>query len=181
MRGCSSLAVPRTHRTLARMGDAGVLQIPRIYSYSRSRLIRTAWKSDSTLCSKSSNVCVSMGLPLPNWDREKVNLLSFMESYYERRGQLDSRSLAEEYIEHFINGTVAPGVEMEWELVQALLPQITLDEVDALASSWSEPGNTVLLVTGPEDIGPGTKDELAAAVAQQLATAHHAGSSSLRR
>ena len=112
------------------------------------------------------------GFTTSELDREKVNLLSFMESYYERRGQLDSRSLAEEYIEHFLNGTVAPGVEMEWELVQALLPQITLDEVDALADSWSEPGNTVLLVTGPEDIGPGTKDELAAAVAQQLATAH---------
>ncbi len=105
-------------------------------------------------------------------EREKANLLSFMESYYERRGQLSSFSLAGEYIEHFLYGTVAPGIEMEWELTQHLLPQITLEEVDAKADFWAEPGNTVLLVTGPEDIGPGTKDELHAAVSEQLANAH---------
>ena len=112
------------------------------------------------------------GFTISELDREKANLLSFMESYYERRGQLESRSLADEYIEHFLNSTVAPGIEMEWELTQHLLPQITLDEVDALATFWTEPGNTVLLVTGPEDIGPGTKDELKEAVTQQLVTAH---------
>lgn len=112
------------------------------------------------------------GFTTSELDREKANLLSQMESYYERRGQLESRSLAEEYVEHFLSGTVAPGVEMEWELVQFLLPQITLDEVDALATFWAEPGNTVLLVTGPEDIGPGTKEELKEAVTQQLVNAH---------
>ena len=112
------------------------------------------------------------GFTASELDREKANLLSQMESYFERRGQLESRSLAEEYIEHFLSGIVAPGIEMEWELTQHLLPQITLDEVDALATFWTEPGNTVLLVTGPEDIGPGTKDELKEAVTQQLVNAH---------
>lgn len=112
------------------------------------------------------------GFTTSELEREKANLLSQMESYYERRGQLESRSLAEEYIEHFLSGIVAPGIEMEWELTQHLLPQITLDEVDALATFWTEPGNTVLLVTGPEDIGPGTKDELKEAVTQQLVNAH---------
>ena len=112
------------------------------------------------------------GFTASELDREKANLLSFMESYYERRGQLESRGLAEEYIEHYLSGTVAPGIEMEWELTQHLLPQIALDEVDSLATFWTEPGNTVLLVTGPEDIGPGTKDELKEAVTQQLVNAH---------
>ena len=112
------------------------------------------------------------GFTAPELEREKANLLSQMESYYERRGQLESRALAQEYVEHFLSATVAPGIEMEWELTQLLLPQITLDEVDALARFWTEPGNTVLLVTGPEDIGPGTKDELKEAVTQQLVNAH---------
>ncbi len=112
------------------------------------------------------------GFTASELDREKANLLSQMESYYERRGQLESRALAQEYVEHFLSATVAPGVEMEWELTQFLLPQITLNEVDALMAFWTEPGNTVLLVTGPEDIGSGAKDELKAAVAQQLAAAH---------
>lgn len=111
------------------------------------------------------------GFTTSELDREKANLLSQMESYFERRGQLESRSLADEYVEHYLNDIVAPGIEMEWELTQFLLPQITLDEVDALAAFWTEPDNTVLLVTGPEDIGPGTKDELKEAVTQQLVNA----------
>ncbi len=112
------------------------------------------------------------GFTVSELEREKTNLLSQMESYFERRGQLESRALAAEYIEHFLSGIVAPGIEREWELTQHLLPQITLDEVDALATFWTEPGNTVLLVTGPEDIGPGTEDELKEAVTQQLVNAH---------
>ena len=103
--------------------------------------------------------------------REKVNLLSAVERVYKERDQLESANLAQEYIEHFLNGTPVPGVEAEWELYQALLPQITLTEVDDLAASWAEPGNTVLLVMRPEG-GEGLSDqELASVLQAQLEAA----------
>ena len=76
--------------------------------------------------------------------REKINLLSAIERVYKERDQLESANLAQEYTEHFLNGTPVPGVEAEWELYQELLPQVSLAEVDDLAASWAEPGNTVL-------------------------------------
>ena len=100
--------------------------------------------------------------------REKVNLLSSIESVYKQRDQQPSPRLASEYRTHFLSGTPAPGIEVEWELYQALLPQVSLTEVDDVAAFWTEPGNTVLLVLGPEAIDPSGGDVLATALRTQL-------------
>ena len=103
--------------------------------------------------------------------RAKVNLLSAVESVYKERDQLFSANLAQEYADHFLSGTPAPGVEAEWELYQELLPQVSLAEVGDVASSWTRSGNTVLLVMRPEGTEASTDDELAAAVRTQLESA----------
>ena len=100
--------------------------------------------------------------------REKVNLLSSVEREYTQRDQRRSGQLANRYADHFLIGTPVPGIEAEWELYQALLPQVSLAEIDALADSWSQPGNTVLLVLGPEGIDPDGDGALAAALQTQL-------------
>ena len=100
--------------------------------------------------------------------REKVNLLSSAESVYKQRDQLESGRLAQSYVAHFLSGAPVPDVETEWALYQALLPQISLSEVDNVAVSWAEPGNTVLLVLRPEGIDSSPDDELAAAMRAQL-------------
>ena len=103
--------------------------------------------------------------------REKVNLLSSAESVYKQRDQLESSALAGEYAAHFLSGIPVPGVEAEWAYYQALLPRVSLAEVDAVAASWSEPGNTVVLVLRPENPDSTPDDVLAAAVQTRLVTA----------
>ena len=100
--------------------------------------------------------------------REKVNLLSSAESAYKERDQLESGRLAQWYRNHFLSGTPVPGTEIEWELYQNLLPQISLAEVDDVATSWAEPGNTVLLVLRPEGTDSSPDDALAEAIRTQL-------------
>ncbi len=100
--------------------------------------------------------------------REKVNLLSSAESVYKQRDQLESGRLAQSYVAHFLSGAPAPGVATEWALYQALLPQISLSEIDDVPASWTQPGNTVLLVLRPEGTDSSPDDELAAAVRTQL-------------
>ena len=70
--------------------------------------------------------------------RAKVNLLSAVESVYKERDQLFSANLAQEYADHFLSGTPAPGVEAEWELYQEVLPQVSLAEVAEVAASWNQ-------------------------------------------
>ena len=104
-------------------------------------------------------------------EREKVNLLSAIERIYKERDQRESADFAQEYADHFLRGIPAPGIEAEWELYQALLPEISLTDVDDVAASWAEPGNTVLLVMRPEGGEELGDDELASVLQAQLAEA----------
>ena len=78
--------------------------------------------------------------------REKSNLLSSVESAYKQREQTSSGTLVDEYVDHFFSGTPVPGIEAEWELYQDLLPQISLAEFGEVSESWTQSGNTGLLV-----------------------------------
>ena len=103
--------------------------------------------------------------------REKTNLLSAIERIYKEREQRESADFAQEYADHFLSGIPAPGIEAEWELYQALLPEISLADVDEVAASWAEPGNTVLLVMRPEGGEELDDEELASILQAQLAEA----------
>ena len=103
--------------------------------------------------------------------REKTNLLSAIERIYKEREQRESADFAQEYADHFLNGIPAPGIEAEWELYQAMLPEISLTDVHEVAASWAEPGNTVLLVMRPEGGEELNDDELASVLQAQLAVA----------
>ncbi len=103
--------------------------------------------------------------------REKDNLLSAVESAYKQRDQRMSTRLAQEYADHFLDGTPVPGIEAEWALYQDVLPQVSLAELAEVAASWNQAANTVLLVMRPEGADASTDDELAAAVQTQLESA----------
>ena len=103
--------------------------------------------------------------------REKINLFSSVENAYKERNQRKSGDLAQTYADHFLGGTLVPGLEAEWELYQELLPQISLEEVDDLAVTLTQTDNTVLLVMRPEVTDATTDDELAAAIQTQLEAA----------
>ena len=84
--------------------------------------------------------------------RAKANLMRGAESAYQERDQQPSARLAGEYLRHFLTDAMTPGLEREVELHRRLLPDISLAEVDAVADLWAEPGNVVLLASGPEGI-----------------------------
>ena len=105
-------------------------------------------------------------------NREIENLLSSVESAYKQRDQVESAQLAGELRDHFLGGPPVAGIEAEWELYQQLLPQVTLAEIDQVSGAWTESGNTVLVVLGPEGIETGEDGALAAALQTQLNSAN---------
>lgn len=101
-------------------------------------------------------------------EREQANLLSSAERQNTERDQIESTQVAERFRQYFRLGRPVPGPDALWDLYQEVLPLISLDEVDALAASWIQSDNTVLLVLGPEEIDPSGGDELAASLEFQL-------------
>ena len=106
-------------------------------------------------------------------EREKSNLLRAVENQYKQREQTPSSALSDQYTDHFFSGSPVPGIEVEWQLYQELMPQISLEEFADVARSWAQTEDLALLVVRPEETdGAGDDDALSAALLAQLQTAH---------
>ena len=104
--------------------------------------------------------------------REKSNLLRSAESVYKQRDQTPSENFVDEYAEHFLNGTPAPGIEAEWQLYQELLPQVSLEDFHDVVEPWTKSEDTALLVVRPAETESHSDDTLAAATLTQLMAAN---------
>ena len=83
-------------------------------------------------------------------DRAKSNLLTRWENYYKERDKITHDEYVENYIDHFLEGDAFISVEYGYELVQQLLPTITLEDFDARLDEWIRDRNRVLVIQGPE-------------------------------
>src|SRR3954470_19168225 len=106
-------------------------------------------------------------------DRAKKWMAAFYERAYSEREKTESGSFAQEYLNYFLEGEPAPGIEYEYKLVQELLPGITAAEVTALGKSLLADDSRVVLATSPQkaDVPVPTEEDLRKAVAAGEATA----------
>ena len=95
-------------------------------------------------------------------ERQKVALRRGYESRLAEAENQESGALASRYINVFLEGAPYPSRETEMELVDALLPGISLDEVNAAGQEWLAERGRVLLVSGTEREGveAPTEDDL---------------------
>jgi len=83
-------------------------------------------------------------------DRARSNLLTRWENFYKERDKISNDEFVEEYISHYLEGNAFVSVEDGYELVQLLLPTITLEDFDARLAGWITDKNRVLVIQGPE-------------------------------
>jgi zinc protease len=103
--------------------------------------------------------------------REKDTLLRAIESAYTQREQTPSGIFAGEYVDHFLRGIPAPGIEAEWDLYREVIPQISLAELAESSSPWTRSIDTALLVVRPGGEGALPDAELAARLLGELESA----------
>lgn len=82
-------------------------------------------------------------------DRVKKSLLSSMEQMFNEKDKTESANYVSEYIRNFLEHEPSPGIEKENEYYQKLIPEITLDEVNAVAKKLSGGNNKFIALTGP--------------------------------
>jgi len=97
-------------------------------------------------------------------EREKVEILRGLEVRYDERENQESGSYASQYVYSFLQGTPPQSEEHQLELAQALLPDITLAEIDDLAEQWLSDNGRSILVSAPEkpDLAIPDEEELLA-------------------
>jgi zinc protease len=87
------------------------------------------------------------------FDRGRTNMLRSLERAYTERDKTPSASHVGEYIDHFLSGDGIPGIAFEYAAAKALVPKMTLAEVNALGSDRSGAANRVVTVTLPKKDG----------------------------
>jgi zinc protease len=86
-------------------------------------------------------------------DRQKAELLRRFERLYAERENQESAALAGQYVSHFLTGSVPLSAETRYQAAQALLPTITLDDVNAEARRNLDSGNRVVTAQGIDKPG----------------------------
>ena len=96
--------------------------------------------------------------------RYKKQLLTSYERAYNEREKTNSKSYAGEYVRSFLEGEPIPGIAFEYQFMQQHLPEVTLEEINALADRWMREENRVVAVLGPEkdDVAMPAGDEVRA-------------------
>ncbi len=84
-------------------------------------------------------------------ERQKTAVLNSMEKAYNERGNQKSINYANEYQRNFLfTEEPFPGIEKEYDYFKKFIPEITVDEVNALADKWIIDENRVIVVMAPE-------------------------------
>lgn len=102
-------------------------------------------------------------------DRMKKSTLTQYERSYNNREKTESENFVQEYVQMFLENEPSPGIEKEYEYVKAMLPTITIGEVNAVAGKFRNEKNFFVAITGPQTDSASlpTADQLIAMVQKQ--------------
>jgi zinc protease len=109
------------------------------------------------------------GFTATELERQKQNLLRGYEQLNTEKNTHESKTLAEEYIRNFLQQEPLPGIQYEYDMHKQFLPGVTLEEINALARTWTADKSRVVVVSAPEKPGLAVPD--AAKLAAVIKTA----------
>ena len=114
------------------------------------------------LVSESARVA-RFGFTATELERRKTALLRNLERQYASRDSRPSSLFAGQYTRAFLLGQPVPSIDYEGALLERFVPEITLEEVNAVGRRWLSDANRLVLVMAPEKQGLGVPDEAALA------------------
>lgn len=135
-----------------------------IYSITDPKSVKNAL---TVLLDENTRV-KEFGFTPGEFERQKSRYFSSLENSYKERDKSESAGFASTYVYHFLAGEPAPGVEFRYNYGKAVVPTITLKEVNDLAKEAITLENRVVVVTGAEkpDVTYPTYDEILALLKQ---------------
>jgi len=84
--------------------------------------------------------------------RQKQDLHRYYERALAEKDKSESGRFAAEYARNFLEDEPVPGIVFEFELVDQLLPSISVEEINALSNRLITQENRVVLLDGPDDM-----------------------------
>ena len=93
------------------------------------------------------------GFTKEEFSRAKENLDASMDNYYREKDNQYSTGVVNALLDQFINDAIYTDIETGYKIYKEIVPQITLAEVNQIASELISDSNMVTLVSYPEKTG----------------------------
>ena len=87
------------------------------------------------------------------FERAKADLIKNNESRYMDRDKRKNRELVYPNVSNFLTNNPNPGIEFDYPFAKAMIPAITLQELNNEAETYFTDENMVVTITGPEKEG----------------------------
>lgn len=96
---------------------------------------------------------VQNGFTQTELDRQKEEMLEHYRKMAKEANKTNSNNFAQEYTNNFLEGEVIPGIMAENRYAKEFIPEITLEECNALIKTWVTDENFVYYLTAPQQDG----------------------------
>ncbi len=96
---------------------------------------------------------VQNGFTSTELDRQKEEMLEHYRKMAKEANKTNSNNFAQEYTNNFLEGEVIPGIMAENRYAKEFIPEITLEECNALIRTWVTEENFVYYLTAPQQEG----------------------------
>ncbi len=93
------------------------------------------------------------GFTATELERQKIDLLRSYETSYNERDKTESGNYVGEYTRHFLRKEAFPGIVYEYEQAKAMMPSVTLADVNALTKTLLVDAAPVLMLSVKEKAG----------------------------
>jgi zinc protease len=93
------------------------------------------------------------GFTKTEFERQKEEMLSQYEKAAKEFDKTESMSLTNDYVNNFLTEDPIPGARKAYKYVKNLLPEIKLEDINALAKEFVSDDNMALVVMAPEKSG----------------------------
>lgn len=114
------------------------------------------------------------GFTATELERFKDQMLSDLEKASKEFDKTESSKLVNEYVSNFLQKDPIPGAKNEFKLAKKLLPEIKIEDINALGKAWITDDNIAIVVTAPDREGiklpteQGIKDIIAKSKKEKL-------------
>ncbi|MDZ4059210.1 MAG: insulinase family protein, partial [Bacteroidales bacterium] len=93
------------------------------------------------------------GFTASEYERAKANYNSRLEQTYKEREKLSSNYFVQQILNHFLTGNAMPGIEMEYVMMQQIVPAIPLEQINIFAMSLPTENNVAVAIMMPKKEG----------------------------
>jgi len=83
-------------------------------------------------------------------ERSKLSYISQMENIYKERSKIPSKSYVQEYLELYLHGIAAPGIEKEYALAKEYSSNISIEEVNGCIRTILKDKDRDIIIVAPE-------------------------------